>query len=492
MVCKDYDLCVPCFSQGACSRDHNPMIHAFSVIEQHSIPIYDPEWGADEELLLLEGAEVYGLGSWADIADHIGGYRTKDEVRDHYIKTYVDSKNFPLPDLADPFDLTLVERVPRDEFQAKKKARVEERKEAQKNAPPAPPKQKPTSSVPSCHEVQGYMPGRLEFETELHNEAEEAVMHMQFEPGESQSNPKTGAFEPEFDMKMAIMDIYSSKLTARALRKKSIFEHSLLEYRKNAAIDKKRSKEERDLFNKIKPFSRMMNYDDFQSFADGLAREHNLRMAISQLQEWRNHGIGELKVGEKYEADKAVRLARPIGTGAFDRMPGIRPGKQPTEPKVHSEAVDFVTPNLPERLKTQWYPSMGAKMNETNGLISKGTSTSIPNGKQTNGVSPANGLASLPRAPYNISSIPGLRSFDLHPNEHSDLHLLATEEKEFCGTLRIMPKAWIAIKESLIREAARQGGYLKKKAVREICHIEGARSVKIWEFLVRGGWVGRA
>ncbi len=165
---------------------------------------------------MLEGAEVYGLGSWSDIADHIGGYRTKDEVRDHYIKTYVDSSKFPLPERANPKDLQLLEENPREKFQARKKRRVEERKEAAKAAPPATPKQKPTASIPSCHEVQGYMPGRLEFETEFANEAEEAVQNMQFDPGDGR-NSRTGEDEPEMELKLVVMDIYNSKLTVRTL-----------------------------------------------------------------------------------------------------------------------------------------------------------------------------------------------------------------------------------------------------------------------------------
>ena len=251
--CKnDYDLCVPCFSKGASSRDHHPGTHSFNVIEQHSLPVFTEEWGADEELQMLEGAEVYGLGSWADIADHIGGYRTKEEVRDHYISTYIDTPNFPLPARADLNDTTLTDEIPREVFQARKKRRIEERKEAAKNAAPTAPKQKPTSSVPACHEVQGYMPGRLEFELEYHNEAEEAVQHMQFEPGDG-LNPRTGEPEPEMGLKLVIMDIYNSRLTARAQRKRAIFEHSLLEYRRNAALDKKRSKE----FGGSEAFSRI-------------------------------------------------------------------------------------------------------------------------------------------------------------------------------------------------------------------------------------------
>lgn len=88
---------MPCFSSGASSHNHDPPTHPYQVIEQHSVPIFTEDWGADEEMLLLEGAELYGLGSWADIADHIGGYRNKEEVRDHYINTYIESSKFPCP-----------------------------------------------------------------------------------------------------------------------------------------------------------------------------------------------------------------------------------------------------------------------------------------------------------------------------------------------------------------------------------------------------------
>ena len=52
--------------------------------------------GADEELLLVEGAEMYGLGNWADMSDHVGG-RTKEECEEHYREVYLKSPNYPLP-----------------------------------------------------------------------------------------------------------------------------------------------------------------------------------------------------------------------------------------------------------------------------------------------------------------------------------------------------------------------------------------------------------
>ncbi|TKA82945.1 hypothetical protein B0A55_01329, partial [Friedmanniomyces simplex] len=277
---------------------HDPRTHAYQVIEPHSIPIFDDGWGADEELLLLEGAEQYGLGSWADIADHIGGYREKDEVRDHYIATYVNSSDFPLPERASPGDKRLSDSIPREEFQARKKRRIEERKDAIAETATLPSvPSKPTSSVPSCHEVAGYMPGRLEFESEYFNEAEEAVQHMQFSPDEGY-NPATGELDPETQLKVCVMNIYNDRLTCRTDRKRFIIGHKLLDYKKNVAVEKRRTKEQQALLLKAKPFARIMSHPDFESLAGDLEKEQNLRQAIAQLQDWRRMRISTLAAGE--------------------------------------------------------------------------------------------------------------------------------------------------------------------------------------------------
>lgn len=54
-------------------------------------------WTVSRELLLISACQSFGLGNWADIAEHIGSYRTKEEVEEHYLSTYIYSPNFPLP-----------------------------------------------------------------------------------------------------------------------------------------------------------------------------------------------------------------------------------------------------------------------------------------------------------------------------------------------------------------------------------------------------------
>ncbi|KAL8694315.1 MAG: hypothetical protein Q9218_001020 [Villophora microphyllina] len=491
-ACTEYDLCVPCFSKAESSRDHDPRTHPFSVIEQHSIPMYTRDWGADEELLLLEGLEVYGLGSWSDVADHVGGFRTKEEVCEHYIKTYIESSKFPLPENAAPKDLSLVEEIPRETFQARKKRRIEERKEAAKSAPPATPKQKPTASVPACHEVQGYMPGRLEFEAEFCNEAEEAVQHMQFDPGDG-INPRTGELEPEMELKMLVMNIYNARLTSRADRKKVIFEHDLLSYRRNNNADKKRTKEERDLHNKAKPFARMMNHQDFENVTANLEYEHNLRQAIAQLQDWRQMRIGDLKTGEKYEQEKQIRSQRPAPTGAFDRIGGVRISK-PTPPVETPSATTALTaPELPERLKPNMPPHTNPSLAQAPVASTSNpfNPTSTPTkGPLTNGTANVSATpSSLLKPKYSVPSLNGTTPLKLSNENATDLHLLTKEEVDLCSALRLMPKPYLVIKEGLIREAMRSGGGMKRKLAKEVCKIDPSKSTRIFDFFVHSGWI---
>ncbi|KAI2623694.1 hypothetical protein GGS21DRAFT_533767 [Xylaria nigripes] len=490
--CNEYDLCVQCFASGGSSGSHQPATHPYRVIEQNSIPIFDRDWGADEELLLLEGCEIYGLGSWADIADHIGGYRHKDEVRDHYLKVYVESPCFPLPKRCRPDNMELAQEISRDQFQARKKRRIEERREAQKNAPPLPPKTKPTASVPSCHEIQGYMPGRLEFETEYANEAEEAVQLMQFDPGDGM-NPRTGELEPEMELKLTVMDIYNCRLTQRVERKKVIFEHNLLEYRENTRIEKKRTKEERDLLNKAKPFARMMNRKDFEGLCQGLLDELNLRQAIGQLQEWRNLKIGDLRSGEKYEQEKAQRIQKAIPMGSMDRerLASAQRSKQNVQPEMPSGAALLVSPDLTLRPGTNGLGLAAQATADVPHIETRSSADANTNETTTNSVA-MHGPLTLGRPKYMSQPISGVQPLTLSEDNAPDMHLLTPEEVELCKVSRIQPKPYLMIKEQVLKEALKGNGSLKKKQVKEIARLDSQKGGRIFDFFINSGWISKA
>ena len=58
--------------------------------------------------------------------------------------------------------------------------------------------------------------------------------------------------------------------------------------------------------------------------------------------------------------------------------------------------------------------------------------------------------------------------------------------------LRMHPKAYIAIKNEILREAQKAEGKLKKKHVREICKLDTTRGGRIFEFLCNEGWIANA
>ncbi|WAQ81249.1 hypothetical protein PtA15_1A589 [Puccinia triticina] len=169
LVCDNFDLCGQCFCEGKEIGQHKAW-HDYRVIEPHSVPIFTEDWGADEELLLIEACQIYGLGNWSDIADHVGNGRTKEEVERHYLDVFIGSDDYPLP----PIDARI--EIDQDEFQARKKRRLEEVHARPLQMPPP----KPVSSAPTNHEIAGFMPGRLDFEIEWENEAENMIKDLSF------------------------------------------------------------------------------------------------------------------------------------------------------------------------------------------------------------------------------------------------------------------------------------------------------------------------
>ncbi|KAH8919540.1 hypothetical protein BT69DRAFT_1266545 [Atractiella rhizophila] len=168
-VCDDFDLCGNCFLEGRELGKHKNW-HDYTIVENPAFPIYDPDWGADEELLLIEACQTYGIGSWADIAEHVGT-RTKQEVEEHYLRVYIEgtAENFV------PAGRTDAE-MERETFHLRKKRRIE----SYASRAPTMPAPKPLASGPSCHEVGGVLPGRLEFDVEWENEAEHSIKDLEF------------------------------------------------------------------------------------------------------------------------------------------------------------------------------------------------------------------------------------------------------------------------------------------------------------------------
>lgn len=94
-----------------------------------------------------------------------------------------------------------------------------------------------------------------------------------------------------------------------------------------------------------------------------------------------------------------------------------------------------------------------------------------------NSSAPAPGPAGRkPPAPLNLANSPSL-------------HLLTPAEQTLCSTLRILPKPYLVIKETLVREYARRGGKLRRREARDLVKIDVNKTSRVWDFLVQAGYL---
>ncbi|CEL60630.1 Transcriptional adapter 2 OS=Saccharomyces cerevisiae (strain ATCC 204508 / S288c) GN=ADA2 PE=1 SV=1 [Rhizoctonia solani AG-1 IB] len=460
--CEEVDLCPTCFCAGK-EPDQHKAWHDYRVVGRHSYPILVEDWGADEELQLLDGLSKCGMGNWSAVAELIGT-RTAEEVEQHYTECYINSLDWPLPRLERELD------VDYEAFQERKKQRIINLRESLKKKPG--PTQ-PFVSGPTNHEVGGFMPGRREFEHEAENEAEDLVKDLEFgivldhggdqQPDdeekpegdsmdvdvevkvENESDTKNSNAddddEPQIpavpessdsmQLKLALLDMYNEKLDARIEAKAIVLERGLTDHKRIQQAERKRSKEDREFINKLKPLARLQTSDDFENLVAGLLYENTLKRRISELQHYRTMGITTFTEAERYDRERLARdrdrLMGPIRNG-FGHRSSVPPGGESGQSRVKDES------NLARS-------SAGSRR---------------------------------PAAPLNLANA-------------QSLHLLTPAEQTLCAALRILPVHFLGIKETLVRECVRRGGRLRRREARELVRIDVHKTGQIWDLLVRTG-----
>ena len=70
--------------------------------------------------------------------------------------------------------------------------------------------------------------------------------------------------DSEWEMKYKLLELYNYRLEERIKRKRFVIERGLLDLKKQNALDKERSKEEKEIFNMMKVFSRFNTPEDHE------------------------------------------------------------------------------------------------------------------------------------------------------------------------------------------------------------------------------------
>lgn len=164
-----------------------------------------------------------------------------------------------------------------------------------------------------------------------------------------------------------------------------------------------------------------------------------LRKQISTLQEYRQAGLTSFHEIEKYEKDKAARVAARGGNSYRDVM-------------------------LLSRAAMHRTPSTGVSSREGTPKLSSGLSGS--------------GTASG-NLPHKKGPQPQLTL-----SNAASLQLLTPRELQLCSELHILPKPYLFIKQSLLREFARNFGRLEKEnAVELLAKVNPVVVVRVWDEL---------
>lgn len=491
--CPDFDLCVECFSVGAEVTPHKSN-HAYRVMDNLSFPLIFPDWNADEEILLLEGIEMYGLGNWAEVAEHVGT-KSKAQCIDHYTTAYMNSPCYPLP------DMSRVNGKNRKELLAMAKVQGEGKKglsvvgdvTPKEESPFSPSRVKiedsseaPTGRSPSClnagatkkastfgqfkdgsdgtkvealtstedlhmdrsvgikkpkhsgdegpsiTELSGYNVKRQEFDPEYDNDAEQPLAEMEFKETDS---------ETDRELKLRVLHIYLSRLDERKRRKDFILKRNLLY---PSPLEKELSSEDRDVYQRFKVFMRFLSQEEFDALIKTVIEERKIRRRIKELQECRAAGCRTLAEVKMYTEQKRKRE--------------LETSAQKSKESGHTVASGKAT---------QKGKSDGSPRNISDNHKVRGGSGLEPGDKG----SPAPQASGKSFDEWDITGLPGTE-------------LLSETEQQLCCQNRLLPSLYLKMQEVLVQEMFK-GSVVKKADAHPLFKVDPSKVDKVYDMVTK-------
>nr|XP_027806125.1 transcriptional adapter 2-alpha isoform X4 [Marmota flaviventris] len=245
---------------------------------------------------------------------------------------------------------------------------------------------------------------------------------------------------PFHSLKMAVVDIYHSRLKERQRRKKIIRDHGLINLRKFQLMERRYPKEVQDLYETMRRFARIVGPVEHDKFIESHALEFELRREIKRLQEYRTAGITNFCSARTYDHLKKTREEERL------------------KRTMLSEVLQYIQDSSACQ---QWLRRQAD--------IDSGLTPSIPMASNS-------GRRSAP--PLNLTGLPGTEK-------------LNEKEKELCQMVRLVPGAYLEYKSALLNECNKQGG-LRLAQARALIKIDVNKTRKIYDFLIREGYITKA
>ncbi|XP_077151640.1 transcriptional adapter 2-alpha isoform X7 [Ranitomeya variabilis] len=385
-------------------------------LQTSDFPVLDPSWTAQEEMALLEAVMDCGFGNWQEVAIQMRT-KTKDDCENHYMKHFI---NNPL------FASTLLSMKQAEE---------------DKNAETAVPFQasedppRPTFDSLLSRDMAGYMPARADFIEEFDNYAEWDLRDIDFVEDDSEILHAT--WISLHALKIAVVDIYHSRLKERQRRKRIIREHGLINLRKFQILERRYSKDIQELYETMRRFGRILGARKHDRFIESHALEFDLRREIKRLQEYRTAGITTFQSSKIYDRLKKSREEERLKRNML------------------SEVLQYIHDG---NACQQWLKRQAA--------IDAGLHQIAP-------IISSSGRRSAP--PLDLTGLPGTEK-------------LNDKEKELCQVVRLVPGAYLEYKSALVSECNKQGS-LRLAQARALIKIDVNKTRKIYDFLLQEGYI---
>jgi transcriptional adapter 2-alpha len=540
-VCDDCDLCCECFSVGVSLSTHvgpaptpagQPLgapppppppgsvhqpWHAYLLVDSLAFPFLTFDWTAEEELTLLEALETHGMANWTEVADAVGT-KSKTQCHAHYCDRYLSAPTAPLPDLAAVIGkegacaLAAAQDAAAAAAAAASAPGGGGHAEAAAAAAAAAAGACAFAGVPlsagaaaalalastgiaeeaakaallasfarpcdarlegNSAELTGFNAKRAEFETEFDGEAELPLADMDFR---KEDTPEERA------LKLRMVHVYNARLDERAQRRAFILDRGLLNVKRTQAAERRRTPEERELAARCRVLARFHSAAEHEALLEGLAVEARLRARAEELKEWRRAGIASLAEGEAYEADKRRRATERARIRALDCAAAAA-----------AATAAAACGKLPPNARTNRYlsrdapapppPPGGAAGGAAPGAAAAAAAPKPPaeSGKgAAAAAAAAAALAPSARRPkagvfLDLTGLPGAE-------------LLSGRERELCSTQRLVPVHYLALKEALLRQHARDGT-LRRADARAMFRLDAHRVGAVFDLLLACGWI---
>lgn len=490
-VCPDFDLCIECFSVGAEVTSHKSN-HPYRVMDNLSFPLICPDWNADDEILLLEGIEMYGLGNWTEVAEHVGT-KTKEPCIEHYANVYMNSPYFPLPDLSHVVgknrkellamakghsddkkgfsllgELTLKEESPFSPSRVK----VED---THKGGPSGRLLSVLNADVDSTVRSSGTNVAATATVKKASNMAQVKdgpnvvkVEDPQIDRNFGGKKPNSGAegsslvelsgynskrheFDPEYDndaeqllaemefkepdtedereLKLRVLRIYAKRLDERKRRKDFILERNLLHPN---PFEKDLSPEEKELCQRYDVFMRFHSKEEHEDLLKTIISEHRTLKRIQELKEARAAGCRTSAEADRYLEQKRRREAEEHARRVKESAQGGTSGQGAQNVFMASESV-------------------GKDANSR--TAGQATSSSVND--------------------FDVMGCP-------------EAELLSETEKRLCSEIRLAPAHYLKMQETLSVEIF-QGNVTKKSDAHRLFKIEPSKVDRVYDMLAKKG-----